>query len=279
MNSNELSQFDRLYEKFEKGHRESALAELEEFAQLVNDPWERAELGYHKILWLLDLGRLPEAKLALNDFEKSVGRLVPTPPSDDPTDFSVRLTIEMLSAQIKVAYMDRDNIRALRILNDLMFRYPHSLQASLFDPIFNQMQTYRGLLLANLGRWTEARPFLERPPCPKEWANIVTFYLGQYYYEHGDYRSAKLKLLAALNMTLPPAWEAKAHYLLGIVLHELHDEDGAKTQFEKCVAIGTTEYLSTTKIWEWLEATSLRLGLPDEAEVYKRRRATESRIN
>lgn len=70
--------------------------------------------------------------------------------------------VEMLFAEVKVLFVEGDKQKALRTLEELFSRYPKRLSTEHFLGIYEQMQTYQGLLLANLDRWDEAKPFLEK---------------------------------------------------------------------------------------------------------------------
>jgi tetratricopeptide (TPR) repeat protein len=266
----QTQRFEQLCQQLEIGEAEAALRGLRDLLGDIEDPWEKTELRYFEAVWLLDSNKIPEARKAIEELKKGVSALVPFFPADEPAEFSVRLTVETMSAEVRVYYRERNNEAALRTLEELLRRYPKSLSTEPFQEIHSGMITQRGLLLANLDRWEEARVFLEAPPSPKEWTNVVDFYLGQCYYTSGDYYRAKSKLLSSLKMNLSRPWEAKARYLLGIVMHHLGDEKSAKREFELCAQLGTNDYLATTKIWEWLEATSTRLGLFHEAEKYRK---------
>jgi tetratricopeptide (TPR) repeat protein len=141
-----------------------------------------------------------------------------------------------------------------------------------FTAISEEVQTYRGFLLADAGRWKEARAFLENASPPEAWKSVHCYYLGHCYYEFKEYERAKENLTEAISLGLTGHWQGRAHYVLGLVEYHLSDMRAAKSEFEECVKTAEPKYLGKTKIWDWLEATSRALGLYDEAEKYQQRR-------
>lgn len=190
MDTSSLKRFEELCQQYETGDRESALRGLQDFARDIDEPWERTEIIYYETLWLLDLERVTEARASLERFREGVAGLVPEPPEDDTDDaetgLPVRLMVKMLFAEVKALFAESDNEGALQKLDGLLSRYPKRLSTEHFRGICQQLQTYRGLLLANLDRWDEAKPFLENAVSPHAWPNIVTLYLGQCYYSLGE---------------------------------------------------------------------------------------------
>ena len=129
------------------------------------------------------------------------------------------------------------------------------------------------MLLADFDRWAEARPFLEKARPSDGGKALLAFYLGQCHYQFHDNKLAKSKLIEALGLGLTDKWRAKAHYILGIVQYHLGAMASSKNEFELCLQAADAEYLSTTRIWKWLEGTWVALGFDDEAEKYRQRKS------
>jgi tetratricopeptide (TPR) repeat protein len=271
MNETETRQFQLLYQDFESGHRVEALRDLRDLARTIAEPWDKAELLYHEALFLLEMGEVRQSRLRLEDFEKALSLLIELQPDNYRSDRAISLTVMALYAEVKILFAEERDAQALQVLENLLSRYPKHLSLPLCREIFNDIEVYRGLILANLGRWKEAKYFLENSSPPKSWEAVFTFYLGRCYYELKDYARAKPKLMEALQLGLTGEWQARAHYVLGLVQYHLGDMKASKSEFEACLRSASAKYLSKIKIWEWLATTSQALGLDDEAARYRKR--------
>jgi tetratricopeptide (TPR) repeat protein len=273
--------FNDLYQRFEAGDREEALRGLHDFAGQIDGPWDRAELLYHGTLWLLELGKLRESRLRLEELKRTLPLLDETPQEEDHADIPISLRVMSQYAELKILFAEGNDQEALRILERLLSSFPSRPTIPELEEMFDEIQTLHGLLLANCDRWEEARPYLENASPPEAWRGVVAFYLGQCYYTLHDYERAKCKLVEALSQGLARIWEARAHYLLGIVMYHLSDLNAAKHEFQLCVKVGDSEYLGTTRVWEWLEWASQ--ALPQSADADKctvqRDNLKDSKIN
>ena len=179
------------------------------------------------------------------------------------------LVVMVRYAELKTLLAERNQVQALEVLEDLVSRYPAQLSGPGFE-ILKDIDLHHGFLLADAGRWREARPFLEKADAPEAWKSVVCYYLGHCYYEYREYERAKQKLMEALHLGLSGHWEGRAHYVLGLVECHLGEMKAANEQFELCVKTADPRYLSASRIWEWLEAASRALGLEAEADKYHR---------
>jgi tetratricopeptide (TPR) repeat protein len=272
---------NEMYRKFEGGKQAQALQELREFSQTLHDPWDKTEFLYHETLWLLELSDVKSARGKLGELKANVSAL--TTPPEDSYEIVLPLSLTVMTgyAELKVLLAEKNESEALNLVEWLLSRYPKQLSTPDFKVLFDEIKTHQGFLLANAERWTEARPILETAVFPREWRNVICYYLGYCYYEFREYERARSKLMEALSLGLIDSWARKAHYLAGIVEYHLGDIIAAKMQFELCVKTASSEYLATTKIREWLEVTSRVLGEYDEAEKYRKRRGnpTDSTVN
>ncbi|HEX3378001.1 MAG TPA: hypothetical protein VHS29_14120 [Candidatus Acidoferrales bacterium] len=273
LNETDNQRFNHAYSKFEAGEDSQALQELRDLAKGIVEPMDKAALHYHETLFLEDMGRIAEARLTLEELKRVLAAIVESP--TDSEEFNVRTTLSAMvqHAELRVTIAEGKEVDAHALLEDLVSRYPKQLRTAECLTIFNEVTTLRGLLLADVGQWAEARPLLEQANPPDGAKSQILYYLGHCYYQFLEYERARDKLVEALNLGLDRRWESMAHYILGLVYYRLSDLKAAKSQFELCLKTADPAYLDKTKIWEWLEAASRGLGLQEDAEKYKRMRA------
>jgi len=282
LNEIDTQRFNEVYSRFEAGEYSRALQGLRDLAGGIVDPWDKTELLYHEAMFLLEMRKIAEARQRVADLNEALESLVKTPSDGDEYDVRVSLPVMARHADLKVAIKEGKTLEALQLIEDLITRYPKQLSLPQFRTMFDEVKMLRGVILADAGRWKEAKPFLEDATPPEVWRNFHRYYLGHCYYELGEYRLAREKLTDALDLGLPSSWEAKAHYILGLVEYGLSDMDAAKRHFELCVKSPGQKYLDIAEIWEGLEMTSRALGLHAEAENYRRLRVDsppKSKIN
>jgi tetratricopeptide (TPR) repeat protein len=128
-----------------------------------------------------------------------------------------------------------------------------------FREISNEVQVLRGVLLADSGRWEEARSFLESATAPSGWGGFLNFYRGRSYYETSDFAKAKQWFCEALKFKMIPKWEAWTRYMLGRVHYHFSDFSAAKPEFEKTLRIADSEFAAKMKVLEWFESTTSAL--------------------
>ncbi len=273
LSETDTKRFNRACSKFEAGEYSQALQELRDLAKGILEPMDKAALLYHETLFLEEMSRIPEARLSLEELKRIIAAIVESP--SDREEFNVRATLSVMfqHAELRVTVAEGKEVEALALTEDLLSRYPKQLRIAECLTIFNEVKTLRGILLADVGRWAEARPFLEQATPPDAWSSHILYYLGHCYYEFQEYGRARDKLVEALNRGVPGRWQGMAHYVLGLVYYHLSDLKAAKCQFELCLKTADPTYLDKTNIWEWLEATSRGLGLEEDVEKYKRMRA------
>jgi tetratricopeptide (TPR) repeat protein len=273
MNPAESQRLQKAFRKFHAGACTEALREVREMAEKLDDRWDQALLCYHETLFLAEMDRAADARKQLTELKPLLGRAYYAPPSSLSTDPSLAWAVMARYAEMKVLIAERNPARTLRAIEDLETRYSKQLCAPVFDEIREEIEIHHGMLLADSDRWAEARPLLEKARPPESWKALLAFYLGQCYYQFRDNKLAKSKLIEALGLGLTDRWRARAHYILGIVQYHLGALASSKNEFELCLQTADAEYLSTTRIWKWLEGTSRALGFDDEAEKYRQRKS------
>jgi tetratricopeptide (TPR) repeat protein len=272
MTENDAQVFEEVCRKFDANDHLQALQELRDLVSRIDDPWERAELNYREIMFLVEMHSVPEATQRLEDLKRTLVSLIGSPSDGYEAGSRFSLPVMANHAEIRVAIEEGKELEGLRLIESFISRYPKQLSLPDFRPMVEEITTLRGFLLGNAGRWADARPFLEQAPPPKGWKGQHCYYLGRCYYEFQEYERARDKLVEALNLGLDASEEGMAHYILGIVEYHLSDMNAAKRQFELSVKTADQTYLGET-IWGWLEATSRALGLQAEAENYRKLKA------
>ena len=270
MKSNDEA-FEEVCRKFEAHHDAQALQELRDLFSRVDDPWDMAWLNYQEILFLVDMGNAPDARQRLEDLKRTLASRVDLKAPSDVGELNPHITLPMLHrhAEIRVAIAEGKEGEALKLIEDLEARYPKQLALPEFKALREDVATIRGFLLANAGRWDDARLCLENVTPLEERKGQHSYYLGRCYHESKQYERAKNKLIEALAAGLEPPTDGAAHYILGLVQYRLSDMEAAKAQFELSLKTADPAYLGT-EIWGWLEATSRALGLQTEAENYRK---------
>jgi tetratricopeptide (TPR) repeat protein len=269
MTEAESKLFDEAYARYAAGNRKEALQKLRELALSLREPADRGGLLYYEVLWLLELCELSEARSQLKALQEVVVSIADTPADVSDIDPLVSLNVMTRFAEARVLMDEGDKAGALGALASLTTKYPKQL-SSLPD-LYGEVQLLQGILLGDADRWSDARTFLENASPPEGLSGILLYYLGHCYYALGEYSAAKAKLTAALQQGLSSRWVPRTHYILGLTEYHLSNTKKAKREFELCVETADPEYLGTTKVWKWLEATSREMGLNKEAEEYRRR--------
>ena len=270
MNQSEELRVKEAYQQFEAGECIKAVKGLREFADRIADPWTKAVLLYHQVIFLAQMDSAGEARSCFNELKSAVGLLlleVVLDTSDDTPP--ANLAVMVRYAELKTLLAERNQVQALEVLEDLVSRYPVQLSGPGVE-ILKDIDLHHGFLLADAGRWRQAKPFLEKAHPPESWKSFVCYYLGHCYYEFREYERAKQKLMEALHIGLSGHWEGGAHYVLGLVEYHLGEMKAAKEQFELCVKTADPRYLGASRIWEWLEASSRALGMEADADKYRR---------
>jgi tetratricopeptide (TPR) repeat protein len=163
---------------------------------------------------------------------------------------------------------ERKDEEALAALSAILKKYRSHIHDESVHTLYNTTRTRYAFLLADLGRYQEARPILESLSEPKTPQNL--FYLGYSYLEKPTYIDAERLLSEALELGLPTHLDYRAHCALGMACYELGDYERARIELERGAEKADAVYLKRAEIWKWLEYTCLSLGLKEDAERYAR---------
>jgi len=268
MNPADARRFHDASKKYKDGNYLQALKELRELAKHVRDPLEKAEVHSHEVICLVELDEITAARQRVDELNRNVRSLVSQPVDGYEYDLKISLPVEVRYLEVRVAFAERKAHEALRLLDELVSRYPQQLSIAEFREICHQLGTLRGFILGELGRWEEAEPQLESASPPEKWKAPHAYYLGLCYYELRRYGRAKQKLTEAIERGLTSNLESHVHYILGLIEYNLSDIRAAKRQFELCARDADESSIEMPKLWSWLETTSAALGHFDEAEKY-----------
>ena len=258
---------EELQAKFVAGDRVHALEGVRELLQNAKSPMDRIEFLWAETMCLALMGRLADARQNLDDLKAFAEPILKRPPDMSAPTPQTRLAVMCRYAEMKVAEQEGDEKEALRVAQELLASYPKQLAA---QEILEEVSVRRAFYLANAGRWAEAKPLLEHERWSDEWRGYVLYCLGQCFSRFGKYGPAKQKLQEALNFELMAPWPGRVHYELGIAEYHFSDFEAAKKHFELCLDTADPEYLGKSRIWEWLEATSRKLGMDEEAKKYRK---------
>jgi tetratricopeptide (TPR) repeat protein len=267
------------------GRSDDALHMLDDLILEEDDHSIKFGLLYYQMSWLLDMGAVSHAREKFNEMQEQasyIDGLAKLKDTRDPAgslpqdtkqnDLAAYLAVIAGFAESKLLIEERNEIAALCVLENLMSRYPKQLSLPKLRELRGEAAMRRGMLLANADRWLEAGVFLEKAKPPSNFKFILSYYLGQYYVTVRNYRGAAKMLRKSFTPNMPPTWQSRAHYMLGLAEYQLSHVKEAKKQFELSVRIADTEYIRKNNIWGWLEKTSQALGNGTEAEQYKEMR-------
>jgi tetratricopeptide (TPR) repeat protein len=253
----------------DQGRLEEALEEFRTLARETIDPIERAGVAIQITDTLLRANRADLAKIELGTVRATLANLgtsVQEPNSDE------RIGWLRIGAQIEEADISKADGRpdeALAKLESLASELSRPALNAIYRDSYEIVQLSRAYLLCDLGRWNEALPVLEEADAFEEPRALIDFYLGCCYAANREYGKARERLVRALKIGgLPPNLESCAHSILGQAYHALGDYSQARLELERGVKTAPVAYIKQAKLWNWLEATCLHLGLKDEAEHY-----------
>ena len=248
------------------GKLREALGEFVTLAGITRDSVEKASILVNVAATLVALGEYDNAMTQLRD-----ARTVVLSSQDSPLAVSDE---RLLHLEVDLDFEEADIYRAqgkhepaLTKFDAMLQKYSERLKEPSFRDAFQNIQTRRAFLLADLGRCEEALAILESERF-EEPSGYIEFYLGHCYLTGRDYTRAKENLVKALRVGLPEYLEYRAHCELGMVYYRMEDYPQAKVEFEKCAEKGDAGYLRQAQIWKRLEATCRRLGLKADADYY-----------
>jgi tetratricopeptide (TPR) repeat protein len=254
------------------GKINDALQTLQNSIDQTSNCVDKAGLLYYKVLWLLDIEAVPQAREAFVEMQREVAKIGPPPQDADQMDLGASLSVMVRFAEAKVLMKERNDAAALDVLEDLTSQYPKQLSLHKLRDLRGEIEMHRGILLANADRWLEAGVFLERAVPPPALKPLFCYYMGQYCYTVRDYQRAAKNLKQSFTSNMPPHWRCRAHYMSGFAEYHLFHLKEAKKQFELSIRTEDPEFMRKYDIWGLLERISRVLKLDAEAEKYRKLR-------
>jgi tetratricopeptide (TPR) repeat protein len=243
----------------ESGRVKEALREFVSLTESATDPEEKASVLLNEARCYRLLGRLPEARerlaLARSIMPKTEGLLY----------------LEEEDAILH--WHEGDRATALKILDGLHAEYGRYLVPGGHEGLYTRIQSSRGMLLAELGRYSEAAPLLERS-LESNSSEIdkdgVLHDLGLSYTQLGRGAAAKETLERLLREGLRADLVPSARLYLGDVYFHEGAYAKAMMEFEWCLAHAGEHKIPTPYLYKWLATTARALGMKEDAERYDR---------
>jgi hypothetical protein len=253
----DTERFKHAVELRDAGEVEEALREIAALAGSAPDPEAKATLLLNEARCYRLLGRLPEAKehlvLARSIMPKTEGLLY----------------LEEEDAMLR--WHEGDRATALKILDGLHAEYGRYLVRGGHEDLYARIQSSRGMLLAELGRYSEAVPLLEQS-LKSDWPTIdiegLLHDLGLSYLQLGRHADARKVLERLLREGTRADLVADVHLYLGDAYFHEGAYAKAMMEFEWCVGHAGEHKIPTPYLYKWLAVTARHLGMKEEAERY-----------
>jgi tetratricopeptide (TPR) repeat protein len=236
------------------------LGKLDSILQSTTDPKRKASILLAKASCYNNWDNITEARQCVEEAKRLA--------SSDK-----HLQPFLLHADAYLKMSEGHNEESLHLFETLLTNYSKYLHQPENQYLLVDVQCKRGLLLAKLGRWHEARPILEEAltsNLPAVEKSTILCNLGDCSIMADDYEAAKRYYESAREMGIPKGWEARCHYYLGIAYAKLDLFHEAKQELRICES-NLAEYgLRHKDLYQWLAFVSKRLGESDKAQEYKR---------
>jgi tetratricopeptide (TPR) repeat protein len=252
------TRFERAVSLLDEGRAAEAAREFHALAMDTTDPIDRA-------MTLLNesgaLCRSGDTVLARERWMEASSLV--------PEDSEFRPSIEVDEDSILTAEDRREE--AFKVLARIATKYASRLANSERRDLYERIQINLGSHLVYLGRFSEARPFLEEALSFDESMKDATFYydLGLMYYQLDQPVLSKEHFERALRMGLSDGWRGQAHYYLGLIDVGNQALARAKNEFELSLQDVERAKLSRQEIYGWLERLCSALELHEQAQSYR----------
>jgi tetratricopeptide (TPR) repeat protein len=242
----------------ESGRVKEALREFVSLTESATDPEEKASLLLNEARCYRLLGQLAEAE----------GRLSWARRISPRTQGLLYLDEE--GAVLQWHRGERD--KALKVLDRLYTDYRQLLLTPEHRDLYVRVQSSRGMLLAELTRYGEARQLLQE--CLSFGSRLtdrvsVLYNLGLCSLKLGGFREAKQRFQEVLRDGSQPDCAARAHYYLGTIYFSEGAYGKALMEFNWCLPHAEEGNISTKNIYQWLASTARASGMREDAERYE----------
>lgn len=247
--------FSQLVKLRDSGHVEEAILELSRLAEETEDRLGKALALMEVVNGLRLLGRISDARDKVRDACELLGAR---------HEFYPRVAL-----QAAVLDLDEGNAKgALKKLDEILRKYIAVLQMEDHKDLLEEVYRNRGIALAELKRFREARPILERYRSEPYERERNLYYLGATEYELGDFGAAQSDLETMLTLNPTTVFRTYASEYLGRILYDNGQIARAKAQFEKCLASADRDKGHDEILLKWLVSSSKALNQTGDAARY-----------
>jgi tetratricopeptide (TPR) repeat protein len=242
----------------DSGQARAALAELEALSRSTEDLEEKASLLLNEARCYRLLGELPKAKERLSLALKVAPR--------------TQTLLYVWEEDAVLHWQAGEREKALNILERLQADYCRLLLGPEHGDLRARLQSSRGMLLAELGRYQQAVPLLQESldsnPAVID-KDRVLYDLGLSYLQLSRYAEAERMLAHLLSKGAPPDLAPGSHLYLGEAYFQQGVYAKAMMEFEWCLAHASENWIPRAYIYKWLATTARRLRMTDEAKRYE----------
>lgn len=247
--------YNRLAAMMNSGRVEESIAGLVKLLNGSSDPTDRASVFMTIANGLRRLGRTSDARLQLTEAAEILG---------PAHEYFPRVLF-----QLALLRMDGGNWKdSLREFDVILKKYGPILSTQDHRDLLEEIQRNRGMALAELKRFREAR-FLLESVLPTEYERESTLcYLGMCDFELKDFEAARQVFQELLSLQPASAFRAYAYYYLGIINFNCHQFARAKVELENALTCKDRWKLSEANLLEWIINTCKALNLDRDVEHY-----------
>ena len=270
--------FEDAIELCYSGKPADAIQSLHKLAGSVALPADKVGIGYHEVLWLVELKKIPEARRRFSEIQSqllSIDRVVDL----EDRQLLTTLTVMLSFVEAKLLIEEGDKVSSLKILDRLSTNAVSTPSTAAFERMRNEVQTLRGFLLVDSRRYGEALPILESASPPPNWEALVSHYRARCYYELSDFEKAKPLLTEALKLETSAKWQARSHYFLGRIYYANREYSNAKTQFEQSLKFGDPDFVRESKAFEWLDSANQAFSASPDKDASTQSLSPKHNIN
>ncbi len=259
---------DRAYALREEGSFREAYGLFMLAANRTENLLERAGILLNAATNLTQSDEQERSRNQLKQIRELLGSMNPSAFTSDEQDEFIRVTVGIEIEEAEVLLTEGKIETAIEQLDPTLERFKNEIKGPRRIEIYDEIQSRRAYFLADLGQCDKALPALEEIKDRRNDDTIFLFYLGHCYFRTKRLDEAQQKLERALALGPRPRIAFQAHGSLGMVLYETGDYQRAKQELETSAKLATPDYIKTSHIWKWLEATCISLGLKEEARRY-----------
>ena len=158
--------------------------------------------------------------------------------------------------------------KALSKFDRILEKYPAIHTDPHYDELKISIPGMRGITLAGLKRYSEARTLLENAVRDAYWKERTLFYLGACCYELRDFAQARRYLTESLTLDMIPSYKTIARFYLAMTYLAQRKFAAARDEFEWCFRHQDEATMRQDHLIKGLVRALEGLGLYDEAKRY-----------